>query len=270
MGARIEPDQRMCGAMNDKTVFITGASSGIGYGTAARFAQAGWNVALSARREENLRVLQDEIAKQGGCADVFCADVTSAQQLHDALDGANRRFGGVNAVVHCAGMNVKHTAQELSETDWDRILDTNLKSAYFLSRAALPYLERAAGAHAAKFLVIGSVGTFLGIPLSSAYCASKGGLVQFVRALSVEWAGRGICVNAVCPGYVRTKMSEATFKIGNTYEKIIGRIPMHRLGGVDDIANALLFLASDQSDYITGTTLNVDGGLMAAAYAMED
>lgn len=154
--------------MNDKTVFITGASSGIGYGTAARFAQAGWNVALSARREENLRILQGEIAEKGGCADVFCADVTSAQQMQDALDGANRRFGGVNAVVHCAGMNVKHTAQELSETDWNRILDTNLKSAYFLSRAALPHLERAAGAHAAKFLVIGSVGTFLGIPLSSA------------------------------------------------------------------------------------------------------
>lgn len=256
--------------MNDKTVFITGASSGIGYGTAARFAQAGWNVALSARREESLRFLQNEIADRGGCADVFCADVTSAQQIQAALDGASRRFGGINAVVHCAGMNVKAPSQDLSESDWDRILDTNLKSAYLLSRAALAHLERAAGECAAKFLVIGSVGTFLGIPLSAAYCASKGGLVQFIRALSVEWAGKNICVNAVCPGYVLTKMSEATFKIGNTYEKIMGRIPMRRLGSVDDIANALMFLASDQSDYITGTTLNVDGGFMSAAYAMEE
>ena len=114
------------------------------------------------------------------------------------------------------------------------------------------------------------MGSYLGIPLSAAYCASKGGLVQLIRAMAVEWASDGICVNAVCPGYIRTPLSEAAFKIGDTYNKVLSRIPMKRIGAPEEIGKALLFLASDDADYITGTTLNVDGGLLATAHTMDD
>lgn len=158
----------------------------------------------------------------------------------------------------------------MKNEDWDTVLDTNLKSTYRMACAAYPYLAESAKKQPAKFLAIGSVGTHLGIPLSAAYCASKGGLVQLIKALGVEWAARGICVNAVCPGYIWTPLSESVLQIGETYKKVTSRIPMKRIGQPEDIGNALLFLASDRSDYITGTTLNVDGGMISAAYTMDD
>ena len=256
--------------MHGRSVFLTGASSGIGRATAKVFAAAGARVALCARSVDKLKALEDEIARVGGAAAAFPADVTDEAALEAALRSAAARFDGVDIVVHCAGTNVKNRLTDTSDAAWDRILDTNLKSAYRLARLAHPYLKASARKQPAKFLVIGSVGTYLGIPLSAAYCASKGGLVQLIRAMAVEWAGDGICVNAVCPGYIRTPLSEAAFKIGDTYNKVLSRIPMKRIGAPEEIGKALLFLASDDADYITGTTLNVDGGLLATAHTMDD
>lgn len=256
--------------MNGRSVFLTGASSGIGRATAKVFAAAGARVALCARSADKLKALEDEIARAGGVAATFPADVTDAAALEEALRGAAARFGGIDVAVHCAGTNVKNKLTDTDDAAWDRILDTNLKSTYRLARLVHPYLRESARTRPAKFLAIGSVGTYLGIPLSAAYCASKGGLVQLVRAMAVEWAGDGICVNAVCPGYIRTPLSEAAFKIGDTYNKVLARIPMQRIGAPEEIGKALLFLASDDADYITGTTLNVDGGLLATAHTMDD
>ena len=253
-----------------RKVFLTGASSGIGAGTARVFARAGASVSLCARSVDRLMALRDELIANGAQAEVFPADVRNAAQLQAALRMSAERFGGVDIVVHCAGITIKGKLEEMAEPDWDAVLDTNLKSTYTVARLAYPYLAESAKQRPAKFLAIGSVGTYLGIPLSAAYCASKGGLVQLIRALAVEWASRGICVNAVCPGYVLTPLSEGVLRIGETYKKVTSRIPMKRIGDVEDIGNALLFLASDRSDYITGTTLNVDGGLLAAAYTMDD
>lgn len=256
--------------LSGRSVFLTGASSGIGRATAGVFAEAGARVALCARSADKLNAVQAEIARAGGVAAAFPADVTSEAQLAAALEGAAARFGGIDVVVHCAGTNVKGKLADTDEAAWDCILDTNLKSAYRLARLVHPYLRASARTRPAKFLAIGSVGTYLGIPLSAAYCASKGGLVQLVRVLAVEWARDGICVNAVCPGYVRTPLAEAAFKIGNTYEKVLGRIPMGRIGAPEEIGRVLRFLASGDADYITGTTLNVDGGLLATAHTMDD
>ena len=256
--------------MNGRSVFLTGASSGIGRGAAGVFAAAGARVALCARSADKLGIAADEIVREGGEAAAFPADVTDAASLEAALRGAAERFGGIDVVVHCAGTNVKNRLTDTDDAAWDRILDTNLKSAYRLAQLAHPYLRESARTRPAKFLVIGSVGTYLGIPLSAAYCASKGGLVQLIRAMAVEWAGDGICVNAVCPGYIRTPLSEAAFRIGDTYNKVLSRIPMKRIGQPEDVGRALLFLASESADYITGTTLNVDGGLLATAHTMDD
>ncbi len=256
--------------LNGRKVFITGASSGIGAGTAKVFAQAGATVALCARSVEKLENLHREILQCGGTALIFPADVTDHEQLKSALTLAAKNMNGLDIIVHCAGITVKGKLEEMAEQDWETVLNTNLKSTYEIARLAYPYLLESTKRQPAKFLAIGSVGTYLGIPLSAAYCASKGGLVQLIRALAVEWAGRGICVNAVCPGYVRTPLSEGALSIGDTYQKVVSRIPMKRIGDVEDVGNALLFLASGKSDYITGTTLNVDGGLLGAAYTMDE
>ena len=183
--------------LNGRRVFITGASSGIGLGTARVFAGAGASVALCARSADKLNALAEEINQGGGRAVACPADVTDTAALADALDRALDALGGIDAVVHCAGTNIKGTADEVDEDGWDRIIDANLKSAYRLARLTHPMLKASAqeSGRAAKFLVIGSVGTRLGIPQSGAYCASKGGLVQLVKVLSAEWARDNICVN---------------------------------------------------------------------------
>ena len=256
--------------LSGRIAFITGASSGIGWETAKIFAKSRATVAISGRNRARLEALEKEISLEGGRAILCPADVLDPESLRLALEHAACALGGMDIVVHCAGMTIKGKLEEMDPADWDTVLNSNLKSTYEMMRMSYPYLVQSAKAQPAKFLAIGSVGTYLGIPLSAAYCASKGGLVQLVKALAVEWGARGICVNAVCPGYVLTPLSEAVLKIGDTHQKVVSRIPMRRIGTPADIGHALAFLASDKADYITGATLNVDGGMLSAAYTMDD
>lgn len=252
-----------------KTAVVTGASSGIGRQIAKAFAANGAKVAVIARRETELEALCKEIEDEGGQAAAYPADVRDPKRLEEIFSSVHGQLGGPDIVVHCAGMTVKGPIQDMAPEDWDNVLDTNLKSTYQVARLAYPYLKREDGMPNSKFIAIGSVGTFLGIPLSAAYCASKGGVVQLIKAMAVEWASQGINVNAICPGYVLTPLSESALKIGQTSQKVLSRIPMGRIGSTQDIAYAALFLASNRADYITGTTLNVDGGLLSAAYTMD-
>ena len=236
----------------EKTVVVTGASSGIGRQTAAAFAKEGARVAVTARRRKELEMLCREALQDGGVMNAYSADVRDFDKIKEIFECITEDFGRIDIVVHCAGMTVKGAVQEMETEDW-----------------AHEYLKRNEEEENAKFIAIGSVGTYLGIPLSAAYCASKGGVVQLIRAMAAEWASQHINVNAVCPGYVRTPLSEGALKIGQTYNKVVSRIPMGYIGSTDDVAQAILFLASRQADYITGTTLNVDGGLLSAAYTMD-
>lgn len=255
--------------LQDRKVFITGASSGIGRGSAKVLARYGAVVAVSARRKDDLDTLVAEIQDEGGRAMAFPADVTDENALKAAIDAAAQAMGGIDIAVHVAGMNVKSMMTDLSSENWDAIIDTNLKSCYLVAKHCYPYLKASGEIRPAKFLGIGSVGTYRGIPMSAAYSASKGGLVQLVRAMSVEWAQDNICVNAVCPGYIETPLIQRSFKIANSREKILGRIPMGRLGTPEDVGESLAFLASPSADYITGTALNVDGGFLSAAYILD-
>ncbi len=253
----------------EKTVVVTGASSGIGRRTAAVFAQEGAKVAVVARRKQELDALCSEVSDYGGIMNAYAADVTDWKRIREVFECVYKDFGRIDIVVHCAGVTVKGPVQEMEPEDWDRVLDTNLKSTYYVAKTAHEYLKRTKEEENTKFIAVGSVGTYLGIPLSAAYCASKGGVVQLIKAMAVEWAAQQINVNAVCPGYVRTPLSEGALKIGQTRQKVLSRIPMGYIGSTDDVAQAVLFLASGQADYITGTTLNVDGGLLSAAYTLD-
>ncbi len=256
--------------LSGKVALITGASSGIGYEVASRLAGAGAKIAVTARNQDKLAKLCGEVEFNGGKAVYFQADLLKEKEISMCVEKTYAYYGQLDMVIHCAGMTIKGPLQDMPSDDWDTVIDSNMKSAYLLARFTWKYLQRPGAQHNAKFVVIGSVGTYLGIPLSAAYCASKGGLVQLMRSLAVEWASQQINVNAICPGYVRTPLSESVLKIGDTYQKVISRIPMRRIGSTTDIANAVLFLVSPMSDYITGTTLNVDGGLLCAAYTMDD
>jgi NAD(P)-dependent dehydrogenase (short-subunit alcohol dehydrogenase family) len=256
--------------LKGKVAFVTGASSGIGNEVAKTLAQAGAKVALTARSQEKLQALCDEIISSGGNAISYPADVLDDDAIASCLDNSYKDLGRLDIVVHCAGMTIKGPLQNMLPQDWDTVIDTNLKSTFHMARLSWKYLQRPGAQDYGKFVAIGSAGSYLGIPLSAAYCASKGGLVQLVKTLAVEWAKQQITVNAVCPGYVLTPLSESVLKIGETYKKVISRIPMRRIGSSKDVANAILFLVSSLSDYITGTTLNVDGGLLAAAYTLDD
>lgn len=253
-----------------KKIFITGASSGIGYQIAKSFAQAGCMVAVSARSRDKLENLCLEINNAGGKAFPYAADVLDSESIEDSINNSVSDMGGIDIVIHCAGMTIKSPLQDMPPGDWDAVLNTNLKSTYHVARFSYKHLKESAKAGNAKFIAIGSVGTYLGIPLSAAYCASKGGVVQLVKTLAIEWARDNINVNAICPGYILTPLSESVLKIGETYQKVTSRIPMRRIGDPLDIANAALFLASPMADYITAATLNVDGGLMSAAYTMDN
>ena len=256
--------------ISGKVALITGASSGIGYEVACSLAAAGAKIAVTARNQEKLAELCDKVTSNGGEAIYFQADLLDENEISNCVEKTYAYYNHLDMVIHCAGMTIKGPLQDMPSDDWDTVIDSNMKSAYYLARFSWKYLQRPGAQENAKFIVIGSVGTFLGIPLSAAYCASKGGLVQLMRSLAVEWASQQINVNAICPGYVLTPLSESVLKIGDTYQKVLSRIPMRRIGSTTDIANAVLFLVSPMSDYITGTTLNVDGGLISAAYTMDD
>lgn len=252
--------------LTGKIAYVTGASSGIGFQVAKTLAQAGVKVAVTARSSGKLQTLCSEIKSQGGTAVAFTADMLKDDEIEKSLRDTVREFGGIDIVVHCAGMTIKRPLEKMQPAEWDQVIDTNLKSTYHVARFAHPYLSKS---EYSKFVAIGSVGTYLGIPLSGAYCASKGGLVQLIKTLAVEWAQYKINVNAVCPGYVLTPLSESVLTVGDTYKRVVSRIPMGRIGSTEDIANAVLFLVSNMADYITGATLNVDGGLLSAAYTIE-
>ncbi len=256
--------------LSGKVALVTGASSGIGYEVAKTLAMANARVVATARDKNRLNDLCEEIKAGGGIAVQYSADVLDESAISACFEYAIEQFNHLDIVVHCAGMTRKGPLQEMPPSDWDAVLNTNLRSTYLIARVAWKYLHRSGAIDNSKFITIGSVGSYLGIPLSAAYCASKGGLVQLVKSIAVEWATQQINVNAVCPGYVITPLSESVLKIGETRKKVLSRIPMKRFGSPKDIANAVLFLASPLSDYITGTTLNVDGGLISAAYTMDD
>ena len=176
----------------------------------------------------------------------------------------------LDIVINCAAITIKREIVDLADEEWDAVIKTNAKSVFLMAKYLGPILFRSNASRGnSKFLTFGSVGSFLGIPLSGVYCASKGAVVQLTRTLAVEWARHLVNVNAICPGYIETPLSSSVLKIGQTYQKVIGRIPMRSMGNVDDIAELVMFLVSQKSNYITGATINIDGGLMSAAYTMD-
>ena len=253
------------GRLDGKVALITGGTSGIGRATAVLFAEEGASVAITGRDEDRGAQVVGEIGAVGGDGVFVRADVRSAEDCDRSVDRTIEVFGRVDALFNNAGVYVANDVLGCDEPEWDLQVDTSLKGAYLMSRATLPHMI----AQGSGSIVHCSSGWGLvGGAKGAAYCAAKGGLVLLTKAMALDHGPQGIRVNAVCPGDTETPMEhEDARNQGLGWEEYVaiaseGRaIP--RMGHPDEVARAVLFLASDESSYITGTALPVDGGGVA-------
>lgn len=243
--------------LSDRPALVTGASGGLGAHFARTLACHGAPVVLAARRIDRLHALAGDIEADGGRVLAVPMDVTDAQSVTQAFASAEQAFGPVRVLINNSGIATPRSAIETSEQDWDRVLDTNLKGAFLASREAARRLI-AAGESGSIINIASILGFRVSAGLAS-YAASKAGLKQLTCALALEFARSRVRVNAIAPGYIETDMNREFFA-SEAGLAMIRRIPQRRLGQPKDLDGALLLLASDASDFITGSTLVVDGG----------
>jgi len=244
--------------LTGKAALVTGANTGIGRAIALALAEAGADVALAGRSPadetaERIRALGREAA-------LIEADLSSAAPARDAVDQSVARLGGLDILVNNAGTIRRAEAVDYSEADWDAVVDTNLKSLFFLCQAAGRRMIAQGGG---KIVNIASMLSFQGGIRVPAYTASKSAVAGLTKALANEWAGKGVNVNAIAPGYVATNNTAALQADETRNRQILERIPAGRWGAPADIGGAAVFLASSASDYVHGHILAVDGGWLA-------
>jgi NAD(P)-dependent dehydrogenase (short-subunit alcohol dehydrogenase family) len=247
-----------------RTAIVTGSTKGIGRAIAAAFARAGMRVVVNSRSEADCKAVAAELAAAGGQAVPVAADLTRAEEVRDLARQATAALGHVDVLVNNAGRTVVAPSESLAEADWRRAMDLNLTAYFLLSQeVGRAMLARGRGSIINVSSVVGSVV----FPQRAAYCVSKAGVDMLTRVLGVEWARRGVRVNAIAPGYVETEMIADLASRGLVDQaRLAARTPIGRLATPDEVASAALFLASDASSYVTATVLTVDGGWTAYGY----
>ncbi|MFO7983515.1 MAG: 3-oxoacyl-[acyl-carrier-protein] reductase [Desulfuromonadales bacterium] len=242
--------------LEGKVAAITGASRGIGRDMALMFAARGANVVVSARNEEALKTLVGEIEASGGEALAVTGDVSVADDANTLVQSAVETFGRLDILVNNAGVTRDGLLLRMKDEDWDAVIDTNLKGAFLCTRAAARVMSKQ---KAGRIINISSVVGEMGNAGQANYCASKAGLLGLTKSVARELARRNVTVNAVTPGFIVTEMTEDLPE--KSRQELTAQIPLGRLGQPEDIAHAVLFLASDQAVYITGQVLGVNGGM---------
>lgn len=248
--------------LEGRTALVTGASQGLGAHFAQKLAASGAKVAVAARKRADCEALAERICADGGTAMAVTLDVTDSLSAEGALDSVIQAWGRLDILVNNAGVTSTKALLEEEEAVWDRIMDTNLKGAFLMGQAAARAMARDG-----KGGTIVNVASILGHRVAghvSAYCASKAGLVQLTKSMALEWARHKIRANALCPGYVETDLNRDFFA-SEAGAALVKRIPYRRLGQVSDLDGPLLFLCSDASAYVTGTSLVVDGGHLVSS-----
>lgn len=251
-----ETNRRIQVDLSGRTAIVTGASRGIGKAIALRLAGAGAKVACVARSVDKLKETADTIAAAGGAAEVHPCDVTDSAAVTKLVEELAEKWGGLDIVVNNAGITKDTLIPRMSDEDWDAVIATNLRSVFLFTRAAsLVMMRKRSG----RIINIASVSGLMGNPGQANYSASKAGVIGFTRTVAQELAGRKVTVNAICPGFIASEMTQA---MGATLDEFVKtRIPAKRLGEADEVADAVLYLASDSAAYITGEVLTIDGGM---------
>ena len=236
----------------NKVAIITGARQGIGFGIALDLAQAGYDIVLSDIDTASVEAAANTIQIEGIQAIGIAADVSNKAQVDNLITKTIEQFGRVDVLVNNAGIYPFKAFQDLEEADWDKVMDVNLKGIFLTSQAVSKVLPEGG-----RIIHISSIASLVGFQGLTHYCASKGGVNGFTRALALELASKNITVNSVAPGAIETpgaQMSE------EAKQQTIPNIPLQRIGKPEDIAHMVTFLASDKASYITGQTFVVDGG----------
>ena len=264
LSTKIEERSAQLLSLEGKVAMVTGAASGIGRGIAFRLADMGTFVAVLDIDEDKGRATATEIEARGGAAVFLKCDARSAADCGQAVDTIIERSNNIDILCNCAGIAIRKDIVELTEDEWDLALDVTLKGIYLLSREVVPHMIRNGGG---SIINIGSGWSLKGGPRAASYCAAKGGVVNLTRAMAIDHGKHNIRVNCVCAGDVETPMllSECV-QLGEDREAFMreaAKRPLARVGTPDDIANAVLFLASPMSSWITGAALVVDGGGLA-------
>ena len=242
--------------LKDKVAIVTGASRGIGRSIALAFAAQGARVVASGRNLEALESLAAEIRAAGGEVATVSGDVALEADANALIDQAMAAFGRVDILVNNAGITRDGLLLRMKSEDWDAVLDTNLKGAFLCTRAAAKVMSKQ---RYGRIVNISSVVGEMGNAGQANYCASKAGLLGLTKSVARELARRNVTVNAVTPGFIVTDMTDDLSE--KAREAMTEQIPLGRLGEVEDIANAVLYLASDQAAYVTGQVLGVNGGM---------
>jgi NAD(P)-dependent dehydrogenase (short-subunit alcohol dehydrogenase family) len=243
--------------LSGKVALVTGASSGLGAHFAHALGAAGAAVVVAARRADRLSSLQAELAKGGIKAAAVDLDVQSGASIAAAFDAGEKALGSIDIVVNNAGISIQKRALDMPEEDWDAVVDTNLRGAWLVAQtAARRWVEAKRGG---SIVNIASILGLRTIGQVAPYNASKAGLIHLTKALAMEWARYQIRVNAICPGYIETEMNSAFWKTPPG-QKLIDRIPQRRIGQPGNLDGALLLLASQAGEFMTGSVITVDGG----------
>jgi len=234
---------------------------GIGYGLAKALAHAGAKVAVTARSLPELERLAAEIAEAGGEALALTLDVTDIPQIEAAMRRVREHFGRLDILVNNAGLGANHPALEVTEDDWDRMMDVNLKGLFFCCQAAGRIMLADGGG--GRIVNMSSQASVVGIRDHAVYCATKGGVNQLTRVLALEWGARGITVNAVGPTFTYTPGTAERLDNPAYLQTVVERIPSGRVADIRDVAGAVIYLASEAGGMVNGTVLLVDGGWTA-------
>ena len=241
-----------------KVVFVTGGSRGIGKEVALKFAKNGYNVVINyVSSKTDVESLKDEFSKLGAKSVILQADVTKQEEIENVVKTAIDEFGKIDVLVNNAGITKDNLLMRMSEEDFDRVIEVNLKGTYIVTKAVTKYMmNQRSGSIVNLSSVVGVVGN----SGQSNYSASKAGIIGFTKSIAKELASRNIRSNAVAPGFIKTDMTDV---LSDTIkENINNNIPLKRMGEAKEVANLIYFLGSEESSYITGQVINVDGGMV--------
>ncbi|MGB5236862.1 MAG: SDR family oxidoreductase [Flavobacteriaceae bacterium] len=243
--------------LDGKIVVVTGASKGIGAGVSKELANAGAIVMLCARNTDQLNELKKEIDKENGVAHVFQLDVSSVIQINKVFKQIYDQFGRIDILINNAGLGYNHAATDVNEADWDEMMNVNLKGLFFCSQQAGKYMIKNGYG---RIINMSSQAGLVAIKDHAVYCASKGGVNLLTKVLALEWAENGITVNGIAPTFTYTTGTAERLDNPEYLAGVLNRIPVGKVATIKDIFSAILYLTSEHSGMVTGSTLVIDGG----------
>ncbi|MEM1307280.1 MAG: SDR family oxidoreductase [Pseudomonadota bacterium] len=244
--------------LSGKVALVTGGNGGIGLGMAEGLAKAGATIAIAARDAAKMSDAKARLEGLGATVMTVAFDAADKSSIDAATDAVAAELGRIDILVANAGMNIRKPPQDFAPEEWQQVMDVNLNGPFFCAQAVYPHMKKAG---AGKIITIGSMASMFGLPFSSAYASTKGGIVQMTRVLATAWAADNIQANAILPGWIDTALTQqARRDVDGLHDRVVDRTPANRWGTPEDFEGIAVFLASPASNFVTGTAIPVCGG----------